>query len=303
MTEFFRASIRMMTPLLLAALGGCWTLQTGILNISQEGAMLLGAFFAAVGSHFLGSWVGGLLCGVAAAVAFNLLFAFFCVNLRANIWVVGMTLNILAESLSVLLLKSIFHVKGYFSSPFMEKIPDVDLGELSGALDRMAGDFSLVVWATFLGALAMLWVDRKSVLGLRLKAAGENEEALTAAGVSVFRLRYFALILNGVLVGVAGSFLSISYLTLFNQGMSGGRGWMAVAAVIFGDGKLGTTLGAAAVFGLAQAWGNALQNAGVNSNGTLMLPYGCILGALFWKALRARRARLLQERREISHDV
>ena len=293
----------MMTPLLLAAMGGCWTLQTGILNISQEGAMLLGAFFAAVGNHFMGSWVGGLFCGIAAAVAFNLLFAIFCVNLRANIWVVGMTLNILADSLSVLLLKSIFHVKGYFSSPFMEKIPDVDLGEISGTLDRMAGDFSLVVWGTLLGALVMLWIDRKSVLGLRIKAAGESEEALTAAGVSVFRLRYFALILNGVLVGTAGSFLSISYLTLFNQGMSAGRGWMAVAAVIFGDGKLGTTLGAAAVFGLAQAWGNALQNAGVNSNGTLMLPYVCILGALFWKALRARRHRLQQERRELSHDA
>ncbi len=303
MIEFARASVRMMTPLLLAAMGGCWTLQTGILNISQEGAMLLGAFFAAMGNHFMGSWVGGLFCGIAAAVAFNLLFAIFCVNLRANIWVVGMTLNILADSLSVLLLKSIFHVKGYFSSPFMEKIPDVDLGEISGTLDRMAGDFSLVVWGTLLGALVMLWIDRKSVLGLRIKAAGESEEALTAAGVSVFRLRYFALILNGVLVGTAGSFLSISYLTLFNQGMSAGRGWMAVAAVIFGDGKLGTTLGAAAVFGLAQAWGNALQNAGVNSNGTLMLPYVCILGALFWKALRARRHRLQQERRELSHDA
>ncbi|HOU32896.1 MAG TPA: ABC transporter permease [Synergistaceae bacterium] len=299
MIELFRASIRMMTPLILAALGGCWTLQTGILNISQEGAMLLGAFFAAMGNHFMESWVGGLFCGVAAAVAFNLLFALFCVNLRANIWVVGMTLNILADSLSVLLLKSIFHVKGYFSSPFMEKVPDVDLGWLSAPLDRVVGDFSLVVWGTLFLVLAMLWVDRKAVLGLRLKAAGENEEALAAAGVSVLRLRYFALVLNGVLVGAAGSFLSISYLTLFNQGMSSGRGWIAVAAVIFGDGKLGTTLGAAAAFGLVQAGGNALQNAGVNSNGTLMLPYVCILGALFWKALRARRERLLRERREI----
>jgi simple sugar transport system permease protein len=288
--ELWQASVRMATPLILAALGGAWTLQTGILNISQEGALLLGAFFAALGSHVTASWVGGVLWGIAAAIAFNLLFALFCVNLRANIWVVGMTLNLFANSLSLLLLKSLFHVKGSFRTERMRKIPDLLTGLPPGLLRDLFGGFSLVVWVALGAALVMVWVDRRTVLGMRLKAAGENEQALVCAGVNVTRLRYGTLIGNGILTGLAGAFLSISYLTLFNQGMSGGRGWMAVAAVIFGDGRLGPTLGAAAAFGVTQALGNVLQTRGVDSHVALVLPYLAILAALAGKALRARAA-------------
>ena len=267
------AGIRMATPLILMACGGTWTLQTGILNISQEGGMLLGAFAAAVGSHYFSSWIAGLLCAIGAAVAFNLLFAFFAVNLRANIWVVGMTLNILASSLSVLILKIAFQTKGSFNSPRIQRIPDLFDG------------FSLVVWGAFVIAGIFLWMDKKSVLGLRLKATGENELAVASAGINVKALRYGVLILNGVLVGIAGAFLSISNLALFNQGMSGGRGWMAVAAVIFGDGKLVPTLVSALAFGFTMAIGNTLQTYGVNSQFALMLPYLAILAALTWKAI------------------
>ena len=273
MFDLWSAGIRMATPLILMACGGAWTLQTGILNIGQEGGMLLGAFAAAVGSHYFSSWIAGLLCAIGAAVAFNLLFAIFAVNLRANIWVVGMTLNILASSLSVLILKVAFQTKGSFNSPRIQKIPDLFDG------------FSLVVWGTFVIAGVILWLDKKSVLGLRLKATGENELAVVSAGISVKKLRYAVLTLNGVLVGIAGAFLSISNLTLFNQGMSGGRGWMAVAAVIFGDGKLLPTLLSALAFGFAMAIGNILQTRGVNSQFALMLPYLAILAALTWKAI------------------
>lgn len=288
MLEILRASVRMMTPILLMALGGAWTLQTGILNIGQEGGMLLGAFFAALGSHAFASWIAGVLCGVLAAVAYNLLFALFCVNLRANIWVVGMTLNIFADSLSLLLLKSLFHVKGSFSTPRMEQIPDLPLSWLPGPLQDLLGGYSLLVWVALAIVGIVLFVDRRTVLGLRLKAAGENEEALTAAGVPVTRVRYFALTVNGVLVGLAGAFLSIGYLNLFNKGMSGGRGWMAVAAVIFGEGRVVPTVLAAAGFGLSQSLGNVLQTRGLESHFALMLPYVCIIIALTWKALKKR---------------
>lgn len=289
MIEIIRASIRMMTPILLMAMGGAWTLQTGILNIGQEGGMLLGAFFAALGSHVFASWIAGVLCGILAALAYNLLFAIFCVNLRANIWVVGMTLNIFADSLSLLLLKSLFHVKGSFSTPRMEQVPDLALEWLPESLRVLLGGHSLLVWVTLFLLIVILFVDRRTVLGLRLKAAGENEEALTAAGVPVTRVRYFTLAVNGILVGLAGSFLSISYLNLFNKGMSGGRGWMAVAAVIFGEGRLLPTVLAAAGFGLAQSLGNVLQTRGLESHFALMLPYLCIIAALTWKAIRKRR--------------
>lgn len=117
MFDFLRATIRMSTPLFLTALGGTWTRQTGVLNISQEGAMLISSFFAVLGNYFFQSWIAGVLSGMAAGLIFNMLFALLCVFLRANIWVVGMTLNILADSLSILLMKSVFHVKGGFRDP------------------------------------------------------------------------------------------------------------------------------------------------------------------------------------------
>ena len=281
--------IRMTTPLLLMAFGGTWTLQTGILNISQEGAMLLAAFSAAVGSHYFGSWVGGLLCGIAAAVLLNLIFALLCVNLNANVWVVGMTLNLFADSLSILILKSVFNLKGTFSSKQMVGIPDIFVTDGTGAFHMLFGNFSLIVWITFILMLVMLFVDRYSVFGIHLKAAGEKDAALAASGVNVVRLRYKVLAINGVLVGMAGSFLSISYLLLFNKGMSAGRGWMAVAAVIFGDGKLMPTIGATLAFGFAMALGNSLQLKGVPSELALMLPYIVILAALTWKAFSKYR--------------
>jgi ABC-type uncharacterized transport system permease subunit len=119
MFDFLRATIRMSTPLFLTALGGTWTRQTGVLNISQEGAMLISSFFAVLGNYFFQSWIAGVLSGMAAGLIFNMLFALLCVFLRANIWVVGMTLNILADSLSILLMKSVFHVKGGFRDPRM----------------------------------------------------------------------------------------------------------------------------------------------------------------------------------------
>lgn len=271
--DLLNSGIRMATPLILMACGGAWTLQAGILNIGQEGGMLLGAFAGAVGSHYFSSWIAGLFCAVVATVAFNLVFALFAVNLRANIWVVGMTLNILANSLSILILKLAFKTKGSFSSPRIQRIPD------------LFGDLSLVVWGMFVIVAVIIWLDGKSVLGVRLKATGENEMAVASVGINVKRFRYAILTLNGVLVGIAGAFLSIGNLALFNQGMSGGRGWMAVAAVIFGDGKLLPTLFSALAFGFTMAIGNLLQTYGANSQFTLMLPYIAILAALTWKAV------------------
>ena len=268
--------MRMAIPLLLMALGGTWTLQTGILNIGQEGGLILASFFAVVGNHLFGSWIMGIVFAVGIAILYNLLFALFCVTLRANIWVIGMALNILGSALSVLFLKSMFNVKGSFRSTNMVRIPDVDLSFLPRWLDG----FSIIVWVAVLILLIMWYMDSRTVYGLRLKVAGENEEALAAAGVPVARLRYGVLMINSVLVGLSGAFLSTSYLLSFVRGMSANRGWMAVAAVIFGDGHLGWTVFAVALFGLAQALGVQLQSMGVPSHLALMLPYVLVIIAL-----------------------
>ena len=275
MFDFLRATIRMSTPLFLTALGGTWTRQTGVLNISQEGAMLISSFFAVLGNYFFQSWIAGVLSGMAAGLIFNMLFALLCVFLRANIWVVGMTLNILADSLSILLMKSVFHVKGGFRDPRMVRIPDISLPYI--------GNFSLLILLAAILFFIFWFVDYKTVFGMRLKAAGENEEALSAAGISPVSLRFKALAINGIMVGLAGAFLSTSYLVAFVSGMSAGRGWLAVAAVIFGDGNLLWSIVGVFLFGAAQAAGIELQSFGFSSHLALMLPYILVIIALVFK--------------------
>ncbi len=280
--ELVRASIRMVTPLLFTALGGAWTQQTGILNIGQEGAMLLASFFAILGNYLLGGWIAGVLCAIAASLAYNILFGLLCVTLRSNIWVVGMTMNILADDIAMILMKFFFHTKGGFRDPSIVPMPDISLPFLPEWLNGL----SVAVWAAIVVLVVMLRIDRSTVFGLRLKCAGENEDALASAGVSPTRMRYVALLVNGVLVGAAGAYLSTSYLVAFVVGMSAGRGWIAVAAVIFGNGHLGWTIVGVCLFGLAQATGIELQSHGFSSHLALMLPYLLVVAVLVAKQWR-----------------
>jgi len=289
MAAWIHAVVRMVVPLLLLAQGGTWTLQTGILNIGQEGALLLSAFFAVLGNHLFGSWIMGILFAVGVAVLYNLLFGLFCVTLRANIWVVGMTLNIMADAGAILLMKSIFGVKGGFRSDRMVPMPNLEMSFLPEWLAPYCNGYSLAAWLTLLFILLCWYVDSRTVFGMRLKAAGENEEALEAAGIRVSRLRYATLLVNSVAVGLAGAFLSTSYLFGFTQGMSAGRGWMAVGAVIFGGGSMKWMLGAVLLFGLAQAGGNQLQALGVPSYYALMLPYILVILSLVVRQWMKRR--------------
>ncbi len=288
MLFIYRSTVSTLVMILLPALGGMWTLQAGILNISQEGSMLMAAFFAVLGSYLFSSFWMGLLFAIMASVAFNLVYALFCVTMRANIWVIGMALNILASSLTILLLKSFFGVKGSFTSDKIQQIPFVDFGNI-GFLNGIFNDFSVIVWATLVLVILFRYVDSRTRFGLHLKAAGKNRQALDSAGISSTKIRYMSLMINGVLVGVAGAYLSIGYLKLFNKEMSAGRGWIAVAAVIFGDGSFVWTMIATVAFGFMDALGISLQSYGLNSNLTMMLPYFAIVFALIYRGVRSTR--------------
>ncbi len=284
----YRSTIATLTMIMLPVLGGMWTLQAGILNISQEGAMVMGAFFAVLGSYLFSSFWMGLLFAILASLVVNLIYAVFCINLRANIWVIGMALNIFASSLTILLLKSIFGVKGSFTSSKIQQIPFIHLGNL-GFLNAFFNDFSLVVWITVGLVIFFKYVDSHTTFGLHLKAAGKNWQALNSAGVSSTLVRYESILINAVLVGISGAYLSIGYLKLFNKDMSAGRGWIAVAAVIFGDGDFTWTLIATIAFGFMDALGISLQSYGLNSNLTLMFPYLAIVAALIYQGVKSSK--------------
>jgi len=267
------ATLRYATPLTFAALGGLVSERSGVVNIGLEGAILMGAFFAALGADKTGSWVLGLLIGIASGAVLGLLHAIFCVGLRADQIVTGTALNFIA-----------FGVTGYVyidtygdlgTPDDLPQIPDVTLpiGSVPFLGDVLAGQ-NLMVWLGLLSVLAVFVCVFKTGSGLRLRSVGENPRAAETVGISVYRTRYVAVICSGALAAAGGAYLSIGFVNSFTQEMSAGRGFIALAALIFGRWRPGGLLAATLLFGSSSALAQRLP-AFNESTATLMqaLPY------------------------------
>jgi simple sugar transport system permease protein len=238
------STIRLATPLLLAALGGLLSERSGVINIALEGLMLAGAFTGAVVTHYAGSpWIG-LLAAVLAGMFIALIHAFACIQFDADQVVTGTAINILMFGVPTLLSGALFETTG--STP---QIPRANL--IPNAPIFIA--FALVPF---------LWyVLYRTPFGLRLRAAGENPEAADTAGVSVARIRYAGVLLSGALAAIGGAYLAIGQSSLFTRNMTAGRGYIALAALIFGKWRPVQTMLACLLFGFAEA--AAIQMQGV----------------------------------------
>src|SRR5215216_428827 len=238
------SAMRLATPLLLAALGGLFSERAGVINIALEGLMLAGAFTAAAVTWYAKSpWVG-LASAILAGAAIALIHAVACIRYRADQVVSGTAINILLTGVPALLSGAFFLSSG--STP---QVPKEDLIPLTP-----------VVIAFLLVPLSY-YVLYYTPFGLRLRAVGENPEAADAAGVSVKRMRYAAVLISGALAGIGGAYLSIGQSSLFTRNMSAGRGFIALAALIFGKWRPVQTMLACLLFGFAEAL--AIQMQGV----------------------------------------
>src|SRR5215208_3941806 len=236
------SAIRLSTPLLLAALGGMFSERSGVINIALEGLMLAGAFTAASVTWYVGSpWVG-LLAAIAAGAAVAGVHAVACIRYRADQVVSGTAINILLTGVPALLSGAFFLSSG--STP---QVPREDLIPLTPVV------------VAFLLVPLSYYVLYYTPFGLRLRAVGENPEAADAAGVSVKRMRYTAVLLSGALAGVGGAYLSIGQSSLFTRNMSAGRGFIALAALIFGKWRPVQTMLACLLFGFTEAVAIQLQ--------------------------------------------
>ncbi len=284
------------TPVLLAALGGAFTFYAGVFNIAMEGMLLVGAFCAALGSFFSGSWMIGVLCAVAGALLLSLLFILFAIALKTDEFVTGIALNLFASGATTYLLRQLFGVRGAFTDAGIQAVPRVEIplvSQIPLAGEVLSGQ-NLIVYAAALAALGCAWLIFRTPFGLRLRAAGYNAASLESSGVRPARVRVAALLICGVLCGLGGAFLSLGYVRLFAEGMSAGRGWIALAAVILVNGNPWGVALIALLFGLADGMGLFAQGLGVPAQFTGMLPYIATLIALFVYARRKRRARLGQ---------
>ena len=275
-------TIRTATPLILAALGGLLTQQAGILNIGMDGMILLGAFFGVVGSYFFGSAFAGVALAAFVGLLIGLLFAVFVIDLKSDEFVIGIAINIFAGGLTVFLLRSIFGVKGAFSSPDIIPLPRLHFGFIENIpfLDTIFNNHTIFIYISWiLVALVYIYLY-KTPQGIWLRASGEYPEALETAGVSPRKMKYISSMACGILCGLAGAHLSLGYLTLFTENMSANRGFIALAAIIFGQANPIKTFLAALLFGFFDALGIRLQVIGIPSQFTQMIPYLATIFAL-----------------------
>jgi len=244
------SSIRLSTPLILAALGGLFSERSGVINIALEGMMLAGAFTAAAVTYAAGNPIVGLAAGMAAGTLIAAIHAVACIRYKADQVVTGTAINILMIGMPAFLSGAFFLSSG--STPQLPR-------------DQLIP--WLPIWIAFLVVPLSWYVLYKTPFGLRLRAVGENPEAADAAGVPVARMRYAGVLLSGLLAGIGGAYLSIGQSSLFTRNMTSGRGFIALAALIFGKWRPFQTLLACLLFGFTEAISIQMQ-------GVVKLPSG-----------------------------
>jgi ABC-type uncharacterized transport system permease subunit len=259
----FAAAIRAATPILYPALAGIFSERSGVLNIALEGVMLISAFAAVVGSYYTGNpWIG-VLCAIGAGLLTSLIHAFMCINMRADQAIVGTGINILGSGLPSFLLLKLFGSQGI--SPIVNRIPEWRVPILADlpVIGPILGVQSPLVYICLIMVPISWFVLFKTPFGLRLRAVGENPRATETVGVSVYLMRYAGVLISGFLAALGGAFLSVSYLAQFVKLMTAGRGFIGLAAMIFGRWNPWGALFACLLFGFADALQAAAQAANV----------------------------------------
>jgi general nucleoside transport system permease protein len=259
----FAATLRYATPLVFASIGGLFSERSGVVNIGLEGMMLMGAFFAVWGSDVTGTWQLGLVIGILAGGVTGLLHAFFSISLRADQIVGGTAINFLALGLTTYLFFKLYGAQG--TPTDLSTVPDVRLGFLDDIpligdfLHDVFGQLDLMIWIAILLVLATWVVVFKTPIGLRIRSVGEHPRAADTVGINVYGVRYGAVTLSGMLAALGGAYLSLGFVNSFDDNMTAGRGFIALAALIFGNWRPFGAAIACLLFGFSSALSDFLQ--------------------------------------------
>jgi len=263
------ATLRVATPLILCALGALFCERAGLIDIGLEGKMLAAAFISAAAAAVTGSALAGLLAGILIAQVLALLHGFACITHRGNQVVSGVAINILAAGLTIVFGIAWFRQGGQTPAlPPEARFMPLDWPGASALRDvplagplyaNLISGHNLIVYATLLSVPIVHWVVMSTRFGLRLRAVGEAPLAVDSAGISVAWLRYRAVLICGLMTGIAGTYLSIAQNAAFSRDMTAGQGFIALAALIFGKWKPLPVFGACLMFGLFDAVAIRLQ--------------------------------------------
>jgi general nucleoside transport system permease protein len=246
------------TPLVFGAIAGMFSERSGVINIGLEGMMLMGAFWGVYGSDRGGTWFVGLLIGMASGGLLALVYAYFAIHLRADQIVGGTAVNFLAVGITGYFFQQFYNgqVSGQVST-----LPNLHIAGLGHFLEGSIGDLSILTWASFLLVIVSYVVLFKTPVGLRIRACGEHPRAADTVGINVYLVRYSCVVLSGLLVAAGGVYLSLGPQGngTFIFDMTSGKGFIALAAMIFGNWRPGGAFAAAVLFGFSSAVALRLQ--------------------------------------------
>mgnify|MGYP004443573627 CR=1 FL=1 len=269
------ATFRASTPIIYAALCAALTQQANILNIGTEGIMLVGAFTAVTVSYMTGSWLLAVLLAMVAGALIAMIMAIGHIKYNSEICAIGMGINMFALAITKFLLKAIFNTSGSVSGSQIKSIPRVVIPGLDSVpvLGELLNNWCFTEWFVIVFILILQFVIYKTVWGLRLRAVGQFPMAAQTAGINVNSVKYQAMLISGLVGGLAGAHLSLGYSSQFVENMTNNRGFMGVAAMYFGGANPVLTAVGCLLFGFADSVGARLQAYGFPAQFVLMMPY------------------------------
>jgi general nucleoside transport system permease protein len=293
--SLFNAGVRLATPTALAAVGESFCERAGVLNLGLEGMMLMGALGSFLGAHYTGNPWLGVLAGMAAGVALGVIKAFLSVTLKTEQVINGIAVVLFAQGFTTFVYGKLFGVTS--SPPRIEGTPIVRIPGLASipGVGPVLFRQNILVYISLALVVGLWWLLYRSRFGLSIRAVGESPAAADAAAVHVDRMRWLAVLICGAMAGLGGAVLVVAQLQLFANNVTAGRGWVAIALVIFGRWNPLLVLGGAFLFGLTDALQLRVQAAGGGLSATVpyeffqALPYLITLLVMTVSAVRARR--------------
>ena len=299
------ATFRASTPIIYAALCAAITQQANILNIGTEGIMLVGAFTAVAISYFTGSWILGVLAAMLGGAMIAMIMAVSHIKYNSEICAIGMGINLLAIALTKFMLQVFFHTSRSFSNPAIVAIPKLHFSFLENVpfLNTLLNDWRFTEWFVIVFILLLQFIFYKTVWGLRLRAVGQFPMAAQTAGIQANAVKYQAMLISGLIGGLAGAHLSLGYSTQFVENMTNSRGFMGVAAMYFGGANPVLTAMGCLLFGFSDSVGARLQAYGIPAQFILMMPYIVTIAVLAISMAIKMQAARKKESSLLTHSV
>lgn len=286
--------LRVTTPILLCALGGVYSERSGTGNITYEGSMLMATFTGVVGSYFTGSALVGVLCAMLGGVLVNLFYRLLRLRMGGDNVVCGFAVNSFCVGATTYLLRTLFQTSGTLSDPKIQGLYKVRVPILKDipVVKYFFTNQTLLVYLAFILVVVTTIVLKRTKFGMNIRACGENPMAAAAVGVNVTRTRWICVIITGMLCGLGGAQMSLGNLTQFSENMVGGRGFIALAAVILSRATPVGVMFTAVLFGFAEALANLLQLTTISSYLVLMIPYIAVILILILQPERMKELKM-----------